>query len=330
VIWHLIKDAEFRDNPANPGYRPERPPHEAVLPLHTTDMPEVHDVIATLRKTIDEFPDRLLIGEIYLPVERLVAYYGKEMGGVHLPFNFALLNVRWDARAIQSLVNEYEAALPSGGWPNWVLGNHDRPRIAGRVGRAQAAVAAMLLLTLRGTPTIYYGDELGMAQVEIPPDRVRDPFERNVPGLGVGRDGCRTPMQWDASANAGFSAGEPWLPLADDWRSINAAALRMDDGSILNLHRRLLRLRKETPALTIGSYRPCTADDDVLAYYREINDSRLLVVLNLTNIAQRLKLEAGAHARVLVSTQAKRDGERVADIVTLNGSEGLVIDLASR
>jgi alpha-glucosidase len=149
------------------------------------------------------FPGRLLIGEIYLPVERLVSYYGRDLDGVHLPFNFALLNVRWDAKCILSLIAEYEDALPKGGWPNWVLGNHDRPRIASRVGKGQAAVAAMLLLTLRGTPTIYYGDELGMRQVEISRDRVRDPFERNVPGIGIGRDGCRTPMQWEASANGG-------------------------------------------------------------------------------------------------------------------------------
>src|SRR3954466_4462572 len=134
---------------------------------------------------IDEFPERLLIGEIYLPVERLIAYYGRDLGGVHLPFNFSLLGARWEARCIQSLIDEYEAALPDGGWPNWVLGNHDRPRIAGRVGSDQARLAAMLLLTLRGTPTIYYGDEIGMEQVQIRPDQVRDPFERNVPGLGL-------------------------------------------------------------------------------------------------------------------------------------------------
>jgi alpha-glucosidase len=158
VIWHLIKDAGFRDNPPNPSYREGRAPHEALVPLNTTDLPEVHDIIAMLRRTIEEFPDRLLIGEIYLPVERLVAYYGRDLGGVHLPFNFALLNIRWEAKCIQSLVDEYEGALPKGGWPNWVLGNHDRPRIASRVGKRQAGVAAMLLLTLRGTPTIYYGD----------------------------------------------------------------------------------------------------------------------------------------------------------------------------
>ncbi|MCK1642181.1 DUF3459 domain-containing protein [Bradyrhizobium sp. 157] len=330
VIWHLIKDRQFRDNPPNPNYHAGRPPNEALIPLYTTDLPEVHDVIGTLRRTIDEFPDRLLIGEIYLPVERLVAYYGRDLGGVHLPFNFALLSARWDAKHLQALITEYEGALPKGGWPNWVLGNHDRPRIAGRVGQRQAAVAAMLLLTLRGTPTIYNGDELGMRQVDIPRHRVRDPFERNVPGIGVGRDGCRTPMQWDSSRNAGFSRVDPWLPLADDWRSNNVANLREDALSILNLYRRLLRVRKERPALSLGSYRPYVVDEDLLAYYRELNDSRLLIVLNLTDGPQALKLEEGAHARILVSTEAKRDGDLVKGTVTLAGDEGLVIDMASR
>jgi alpha-glucosidase len=135
----------------------------------------------------------MLIGEIYLPVERLITYYGRDLGGVHLPFNFAPWRSLGREVCIQSLIAEYEGALPKGGWPNWVLGNHDRPRIASRIGKGQAAVAAMLLMTLRGTPTIYYGDELGMRQVEIPRDRVRDPLERNVPGVSVGRDGCRPP-----------------------------------------------------------------------------------------------------------------------------------------
>jgi len=152
VLWHLIKDAEFRDNPPNPNFRPGRPPHEALLPLYTTDRPEILDVVTEMRRVVDEFRDRVLIGEIYLPVDRLVAYYGRELSGAHLPFNFALLSAPWNARAIAKLIDDYESALPADAWPNWVLGNHDRPRVASRVGQPQARVAAMLLLTLRGTP----------------------------------------------------------------------------------------------------------------------------------------------------------------------------------
>ena len=205
VMWHLIKDAAFRDNPPNPDYREGDPPYRRLLPLYSTDRPEVHDVVRGLRAVIDEFPARVLIGEIYLPVERLVAYYGRDLCGAHLPFNFSLLETPWRASAIAQSIDRYEAALPVGGWPNWVLGNHDRPRLATRTGPEQARVAAMLLLTLRGTPTLYYGDEIGMRQVAMLPEAVRDPAAPHVPG----RDGARTPMQWDGSAFAGFSTAEP-------------------------------------------------------------------------------------------------------------------------
>src|SRR5438067_6716049 len=205
VIYHLIKDDLFRDHPLNPLARPAEQSSHAVTPLYTTDRPEVQDVIVEMRRVTDEFggadSQRILIGEIYLPLSRLMAYYGPgENGilqGVQLPFNFQLIGAPWESLAIDRIVRQYESLLPVGGWPNWVLGNHDKSRIASRVGMDQARVAAMLLLTLRGTPTLYYGDEVGMEQVALRPDQVRDPFEMRVPGRGVGRDGCRTPMQWD-------------------------------------------------------------------------------------------------------------------------------------
>ena len=153
--------------------------------------------------------ERVLIGEIYLPLDRLLRYYGRERAEVHLPFNFQLVDTSWEARSLATLIANYEAALPPGGWPNWVLGNHDRPRVAARRGQAQARVAAMLLLTLRGTPTLYYGDELGLSDVAIPSAQVRDPRGLREPGLALGRDPVRTPMPWDGSENAGFTQLRP-------------------------------------------------------------------------------------------------------------------------
>ena len=170
-----------------------------------------------MRAVLDEYADRVLIGELYLPIDRLVAYYGRDGRGAQLPFNFQLLLMQgWDAATIAGIITQYEAALPTGGWPNWVLGNHDRPRIASRVGPAQARVAALLLLTLRGTPTIYMGDELGMVDTTIPPAQVRDPAELREPGKGLGRDGERTPFLWDTGPGAGFTTGTPWLPPGKD------------------------------------------------------------------------------------------------------------------
>jgi alpha-glucosidase len=328
VIWHLLKDDQFRDNPINPDYREGMPPHRRVIPLHTADLPDVHAIINSLRRVVDEFPERLLIGEIYLPIEKLVTYYGRDLEGAHLPFNFTLLETEWRARAIAKLIDEYEGAIPDGGWPNWVLGNHDRPRIVGRVGTAQARIAAMLLLTLRGTPTIYYGDEIGIPDVPIPPDRVQDPFEKRVPGIGVGRDGARTPMQWDASSHAGFSTVEPWLPLAENWQSDNLENDRRDPTSIYALHRRLITVRRERRVLQLGSYRPVVAQGELLLYVRHLAEDRVLVALNLGNDAAALTFPGGGlRGTVLVSSFADREGERLTGDIDLRGDEGLVIEL---
>jgi len=326
VIWHLIKDDQFRDNPANPDFRPGLPPHAALHPVYSADRPETQHVVAEMRKVIDEFDARLLIGEIYLPIERLVAYYGEDLSGAHLPFNFALLSTPWQARGLAQLIDRYEQALPNGAWPNWVLGNHDRQRVASRVGPDQARVAAMLLLTLRGTPTMYYGDEIGMRQVAIAPDQVRDPFEKNVPGIGVGRDGCRTPMQWDGSANAGFSAAEPWLPLADDFAQFNVAALSSDPRSILSLYRALLALRKRLPQLSRGSYQPLAADGDLLLYRRHCDGESVLIALNLGAApATVVSDHIGLDGEILLSTAMDRAGERVGASLSLRGHEGVTV-----
>jgi alpha-glucosidase len=328
VLWHLIKDDQFRDNPPNPAFGPGRPPHEALVPLYTTDRPEMQEVVAEMRSVVDEFEDRLLIGEIYLPVERLVAYYGRDLRGAHLPFKFTLLSAPWYAGTIARLIDDYEAALPPGGWPNWVLGNHDRPRIASRVGREQARLAAMLLLTLRGTPTIYYGDEIGMLQVPIAPAQVQDPFEKRVPGIGVGRDGCRTPMQWDATSNAGFSIAPPWLPVADDFRHENVENQRRDPTSMLNLYRRLIALRRARNALTIGSYRPIKAAEEVLIFVREAGQDRVLVALNMGNEPVAASFAStGTAGTLLLSSYLDRTNERIRNAFDLRPSEGVMIDL---
>jgi alpha-glucosidase len=326
AVWHLLKDDRFRDNPENPDYRAGDPPDKKLLPLYSGDRPEVHEVLRGMRQVLDEFPDRLMIGEVYLPFERLIAYYGRELTGAHLPFNFALLRAPWNARGIAALIDDYETALPKGAWPNWVLGNHDRPRVATRIGEAQARVAAMLLLTLRGTPTLYYGDEIGLPQAVIPPERVHDPFEKNVPGFGLGRDGCRTPMQWDASRHAGFSQAEPWLPLTGDTAQRNVVVQRADPGSLYNLYRRLIALRRAHPALTTGTYRPVAAAGNTMTYVREQGGGRFFVALNLGAAPASVALPDG-QGTIALSVRCDRGGEQVHGRLNLSGNDGLLIKL---
>jgi alpha-glucosidase len=328
ALLHVMKDAAFPDNPPDPDFREGMNPYRRLLPLYSCDTAEVHGVIAGMRRVAEEFPDRLLIGEAYLPFDRLAAYYGREGGGVHLPFNFALIQAPWTARALDDLIARYEASLPEGAWPNWVLSNHDRPRIAGRVGPDQARVAAMLLLTLRGTPTLYYGDEIGMAQVEVPPERVMDPWEKRVPGLGLGRDGARTPMQWDSGPFAGFSTVEPWLPLADDFTEVNVQVEKAGPFSMLTLTRSLLELRRSRAALARGSYRSLGAQGGLLAYLRETEGERLLVALNLGGDPLALALpDGGPKGEVLLSTFCDREGEAVNGALALRANEGVVVAL---
>ena len=329
VLWQLIKDDQWRNNPPNPDYRAgQEPPHRSQIPLYTADRPEVQPVVTEMRSVVDEFDDRVLIGEIYLPVERLVAYYGTRLDGVHLPFNFQLLQSPWNARSIAALIDQYERVLPPGGWPNWVLGNHDIARIASRIGTLQARVAAMLLLTLRGTPTMYYGDELGMTNTDIPPERVEDPFENNVPGLGVGRDPSRTPMQWTSGTYSGFSTREPWLPVSNDSRLANVEVEDTEPGSFLILYRALLRVRRSQAALTSGTYEPFAMMGDRLAYVRRSPQSCLLIVLNLGPAPFDLDLASlRMQGRILLSTHLDRDDRPVLTDIALRPDEGVIVEL---
>ncbi|MBP7145925.1 MAG: DUF3459 domain-containing protein [Acidobacteria bacterium] len=323
AVTHCLKDDRFRDNPPNPEFRPGANPYKRLLPLHTADLPEVHHLIARMRALLDGYGERAMIAEIYAPIEKLVAYYGAAEPEAHLPTNFALLKLPWDAAEVGATIARYEAALPPGTWPNWTLGNHDKPRVASRVGVAQARVAAMLLLTLRGTPTIYYGDEIGMRDVPVPPDKVRDPWGVNVPGLGLGRDPQRTPMQWDDGPAAGFTAGEPWLPTGES--AINVRAQFADPRSMLWLHRRLLALRRAESALSTGGLALLHADGGVLAYLRTAGDRNLMVALNMAS--RPAAAPVPGEGRVLIDTALGREGERARGSVALAPDEGLVLEL---
>jgi alpha-glucosidase len=302
-------------------------PYDALLPVHTADRDDIHAPIAAMRAVVREHGDpheeRLLIGELYLPIDRLVHYYGRNGEGLQMPSNMHLIACDWRPAAIAALIDRYEAALPAGAWPNWVLGNHDRSRIASRVGRAQARVAAMLLLTLRGTPTLYYGDELAMTDVPIAPEQVRDPYEQRVRGLGAGRDPERSPMQWTAGPYAGFCPpeGTPWLPVAADHEPVNVETERADARSMLTLHRRLLALRRSRQALASGSYQTLHAAGGVLAYRRATPNERVLVALNLTGTPRPVP----ACGQLLLSTMLDGEGQRVTGGLQLRADEGVVL-----
>ena len=297
VAHSIMKDPALRDNPpAAADWRTAglfKPMGEFGAQQHIYDRahPDLHGVYREVRALLDSYErdgrPRFSIGEIHVSDMHEWAGYFGENDELHMPYNFTLLKTDWTPSAIRSTIEACEASLVSRpwAWPNWVLGNHDEHRVASRLGAGQARNAMLLLLTLRGTPTIYYGDELGMPDVPIAEDHQQDPWAIRVPGYGLGRDPERTPMQWDATENAGFAlpAAVPWLPIATDHALRNVKMQRADEGSMLAFTRALLHLRRASAALSTGSYTSIDVGDDrVLAYQRSAGDERIICVLNLS------------------------------------------------
>ncbi len=326
VSYRVFKDVQFRDNPPNPHWREGMDPSKRLIETYTKNRPDIYEFNGWLRQVADEYPERVLIGEINLPPHELVLHYGRSQNGFHLPFNFNLIFTEWQAAAIRDLIETYEAALPDWAWPNWVLGNHDQHRVASRVGSAQARLA-MLLLTLRGTPTLYYGDELGLLDGDIAPEQVQDPWEKKVPGLGLGRDPERTPMPWTAVPHAGFCPPDviPWLPLNADSALVNVASQSQNPDSMLVFTQKLIQLRRETAALHRGSYRSLPAPDGVLAYERRHGHQARWVVLNLTGEAKMWRLPEGSGATAVLLTTAPTPPTLTGDVLPLRPNEGVIL-----
>ena len=325
----MMKDPLERDNPpAPPDYpRPYKDMGEYDHFIHLYDFahPDVHDIHRRLRQVIDEYPQSAVsIGEIHIfDLPEWAAYYGENFDQLHMPFNFHLLAANWDVPTLRATVESVLWNVPDGGWTNWTLGNHDEIRLATRLPEGHHRLAALLLLTLRGTPFIYYGDELGMRQVTIEGDDAQDPWGFNVDHLS--RDGCRTPMRWSPSPNGGFTVDgvSPWLPMGDNLLEINVEAELPDPSSTLNLYRRLIELRKNSVALRRGSYRGIDGDlAGVLGYRREARGEALSVFLNLGQVPTVVDSGRGL---VVLSTLDPHRNDRVETAVTLGAGEGLIV-----
>ncbi len=230
VAHYLMKDPLMRDNPLNPSgsksIHKSLGDYDTQIHLYDKGHPDIHRIYRDFRKLLDEYSKnqpRMSMGEIHIfNLEDWVLYYGEDLDEIHFPINFSLLGADWQADPIQKLVDDLEASLPPDAWPNYVLANHDDQRILSRYGKDHARSAAMLLLTLRGTPVLYYGDEIGMKDVDIPPELCLDPA--GIRQEGQGRDPNRTPMQWSGETWAGFSPPQTqktWLPIAEDYKEIN-------------------------------------------------------------------------------------------------------------
>ena len=326
----MMKDPKARDNPPAPrDYpRPYKDMGEYDKFIHVYDFahPDVHDAHRKIRATLDSYDrDVVSVAEIHIfDLSEWASYYGDKLDQLHMPFNYQLMVADWDVPTVRATAEAVLWNMPAGGWTNWTLGNHDEIRLASRLPDGHERLAALLLLTLRGAPFLYYGDELGMTQAEITGDRRQDPWGLKVERLS--RDGARTPMQWAPGPNAGFTEPEsqPWLPLGVDHENLNVETQLEDPGSVLNLYRRLLELRRDSTALRVGSFLSHPAStDEVYAYHRLHDDESRTVALNFSQRPQSLSVGTG---RVVFSTEDPLRGDLIRDDLELAPGEGVIID----
>jgi alpha-glucosidase len=316
VVHRLAKDPELGDN--QPGLR------------HDEDWPTIHDRVRGIRRVVDAYDDRMLVGEVYLRDLRRVVEYINTGDQLDLAHNFVFLHLPWDAQAIRVSVEDFDQLAERAAWPAWFFANHDHPRVASRYagddpgsGERRARAASLLICTLRGTPFIYQGEELGLPNAHIPPERVVDVD---------GRDPERAPIPWEPGPGGGFTTGHPWLPIVDHAERLSVSSQRADPTSTLHLVRRILALRAREPALQGGEQRCLDASPAVFVYTREL-DRRFLIALNFSSERTPLELREppAPGGRIELSTDASRD---LTDVelgsLVLEPDEGVVLRLPDR
>jgi alpha-glucosidase len=290
AVRFMGKDPQFRDNPPNPAYREgEEDPYQAQIQGHTRYGGRLFSYLREIADTVAKYPNRIVLFEDYpdetigIDTDDQYSYFYSVNPMVSGPFNFEGMETPYNATAFRSFIDSFQRDLGGELRPFYCFSNHDNSRLASRVGQEQARLIGLLQLTLPGIPVIYYGDELGMHDVPMTPDQVQDPFELQTPGLGLGRDPERTPMQWSDARNAGFTVYKPWLPIAEDFRTINVKSEMNDDESFLMMYRALLEF-KDTAVLRTGEYIDWSGSNaQVFGYSRRGEFDTFLVLLNMSS-----------------------------------------------
>ncbi len=330
VVNWFVKDKHFRSNP------PSLRPHQFLKIRYDRNRGSSHRVFREMREMLDAYEERMAVGEVFtMPPgdPRLSAsYLGNGDDELHLAFDFSLMYRWWNARQVYKCIRDWSSCIPEKGWPCNVLSNHDQPRSISRFGGGEdaekrARVAAVLLFTLRGTPFIYYGEEIGMKNVKIRRKDMMDPLGKKYWPLFGGRDPARTPMQWSDAQNAGFTEGKVWLPLSVDYTHVNVEAQENDRYSLLHSYRELIKLRKKKKALHAGDWKPVIKGiRGILAYTRTWGEEEIFVVLNFTGKRKKISLHNGGQWKVLYSTHKFKNAHFIDLQMELGPHEATVVE----
>jgi len=313
AINMIVKDKKLRNNPLFFDY------FNYKKKLATRNQPGSYSIIKLLRKLLDKYENKVGVGEIYsLPPgnsKASASYLGNGNDSLHLTFDFSLIFRWWNARSYYKCIQNWYDHIPDKGWPSIVLSNHDLYRSINRFGiglhkKEKAKVAAVLLFTLRGTPFIYYGEELGMKNTKIAKSSIKDPVGKRYWPFYSGRDKARTPMQWNDQQNAGFTNDKPWLPINKDFIENNIEKQKDNKDSLFNIYKALIYLRKIHKPLNAGDWKPLIyGSKGVLAYSREFENETIIVVLNFTSARKKINLKTNEELRILFSTHRNKSDE---------------------
>jgi len=328
VFNMYFKDKDLRDNPLG-GKGPRKFNHQ----IHQYDMsqPEMHPLLQEIRQLLDAYGATYMVGEtFYSTPQQAAQYIGPDQ--LHAGFDFSLLSSKFSAQNFRKAINGWVDAL-DGKWPNFVLNNHDTSRSAtrfhARKDDAQLKVSATMLLTIMGTPFLYYGEEIGMRDIFLWRHQVLDPVSRRYWPLHPPRDGCRSPMQWDVSTYAGFSEQKPWLPVHSNHDHRNVEAQLSSPGSLLNFYKKLFHMRKSHAALNSGSMEMIDQDNrKVLSYLRRSDEEIVLVCLNMTDQPAILEFPPGLTQQkwtILLSQHLENEEIITNTSLSLNSYETLVL-----
>jgi len=334
----FFKDNQLRNNPPKFGLRAfDRQKH-----IFDTDQLEILPLLRELRQIMDEKPGRYLVGEPFIAITPLDFLYSGTAAIaapycrddlLHAIFCFDFLHSFWDAKRFRKSILDWENSLKGKGWPTHVLANYDNPRIATRYTRdendARLKAAALMLLSLRGTPFIYYGDKIGMRDIHLKRSQIKDPVGKLYWPIFKGRDGCRAPMQWSPDSNAGFSSGAtPWLPVHPDYPTRNVTRQNQTTHSLLNFYKNLIHLRKQFPVLVRGEFAMLgNLPASILAYQRTSSQQTALVLINFSHQRNQFHLEefAISQRELLISTHRTKLENLQNQSFTLEGDEALIL-----
>lgn len=325
----IYKDQQYLDEPPDPKYMEGvHDPFRQHDHIYTLSQPELLPLLKKFRQVLDEFGDKFMVTESYVEMPQLIKLY-RAGDPLHAPFNFNILQLPWNLSEYKTFIDTFDKEVGNEYVPTYVLGNHDNHRIATKIGLKQARVAAMLQLTLRGLPTIYYGEEIGMENAEIDLEDMQDPWAKNVGIAQLGRDPQRTPMHWNAQPYGGFSTVKPWLPIQKRYKEFNVQTEKKDPHSMLNLYRTLLHFRRQSKALLYGEYQPIELNNpNVYAYMRNSKHEKVLVLLNFSKEEQNISLQVPKGNVVCDTFLTRKKGSSVdLQNCTLNGLEGIVIEV---